>query len=66
MIHVSQLKLAMGFKGQVITQLPSDALQYRVPIQVLGKREVARSGSQMTQVLVRWSELRGVSNLGGF
>jgi hypothetical protein len=56
-IHVSQLMLAAGFKGQVISHLPSDALQYRVPVQVLDKREVARGESRVTQVLVRRSEL---------
>jgi hypothetical protein len=55
-IHVSQLMLAAGFKGQVISHLPSDALQYRVPVQVLDKREVARGESRLTQVLVHWSE----------
>jgi hypothetical protein len=41
-IHVSQLKLAAGFKGLVSDQLPSNALQYRVPMQVLQSRLVDR------------------------
>jgi hypothetical protein len=40
-----------------VSQLPSDALQYRVPVQVLDRRQVARGNSQVAQVLVRWSEL---------
>jgi hypothetical protein len=56
-IHVSQLKLAAGFKGLVSDQLPSNALQYRVPMQVLQSRLVDRGSSQVMQVPVRWSEL---------
>jgi hypothetical protein len=59
-IHVSQLQLAAGFKGQVCSIMPSDALQYRVPLQVLGSRTVACGASQVTQVQVKWSERRRI------
>jgi hypothetical protein len=31
-IHVSHLRIAAGFKGQVCAQLPSDGVQFRVPL----------------------------------
>jgi hypothetical protein len=55
--HVSQLRLAAGFQGKVCAQLPSDALQFRVPLQVLGTRTVVRDTTQVTQVRVKWSTL---------
>jgi hypothetical protein len=56
-VHVSQLRLAAGFKGQVCSTLPSDALQYRVPLQVLGSRIVSRDANQIAQVQIKWSKL---------
>jgi hypothetical protein len=56
-IHVSQLKLAVGFKGVVHSDIPLSPLHHRVPIQVLQSRFVSRGSSQVKQVLVKWSGL---------
>jgi hypothetical protein len=56
-VHVSQLRLASGFKGSVSTDLPSDMLQYRIPLQVLGSWMITRGGNQVTQVKLSWSRL---------
>jgi hypothetical protein len=56
-VHVSQLKLAQGFKGTVISALPSDAVQYRVPVHVPGNRFVSKSCRHVEQALVKWPEL---------
>jgi hypothetical protein len=56
-VHISQLKLAVGFKGTTNGQLPSKLLQFCIPLQVLGSRMVPRGSSQVSQVLIRRSEL---------
>jgi hypothetical protein len=56
-VHVSQLKLAKGFKGSVSSQLPSHSLQHHVPLQILASCMVDHGDSQVTQVLIKWSEL---------
>jgi hypothetical protein len=56
-VHVSQLKLVAGFKGRVSSELPADSMQFRVPLQILGSRMVSHGTAQVSQVLVRWSEL---------
>jgi hypothetical protein len=45
MVHISQLKLATGFKGHVSTDLPSE-LSYRVPVKVLSSRLVNHGENQ--------------------
>jgi hypothetical protein len=52
-VHVSQLRLAAGFKGQVSSQLPSSAVQYRIPLQVLAWCQVDRGNTQVSQVLIK-------------
>jgi hypothetical protein len=56
-VHVSQLKLATGFKAVVSSDLPSSSLRHRIPVQVLQFRFVARGASQVKQVLIKWSRL---------
>jgi hypothetical protein len=56
-VHVSQLRLAEGFKGQVSSQLPSDMVKYQVPLQILNTKLVTRGDNQVSQVLIKWSEL---------
>jgi hypothetical protein len=58
-VHISQLKLAVKFKGPASTTLPFDGVQFQVPLQVVVSRMVSHSGSQIAQVLVKWSELLG-------
>lgn len=57
MAHVSQLKMATGFKGVAVPSLPSDQVALEVPLQMLRARLIARRGHQATQALIRWSEL---------
>jgi hypothetical protein len=52
-VHVSQLRLAEGFKGQVSSQLPSDMVKYQVPLQILNTRLVTRGDNQVSQVLIK-------------
>jgi hypothetical protein len=47
----------MGFKGRVCSQLSFDALQFQVPLEVLGSRTVSHGANQITQVQVKWYEL---------
>jgi hypothetical protein len=51
-IHVSQLKLATGFKGVASATLSFDSLQYRIPLKILGRRMVTRGNAQTPQVLI--------------
>jgi hypothetical protein len=44
-IHVSQLKPAIGFKGTVSTELLADQSHYRIPLQVLDSRLVSKGNS---------------------
>jgi hypothetical protein len=55
-VHVSHLKLAKGFKGSMSSQFPSHSLQHHVLLQILASRMVDRGASQVTQVLIKWSE----------
>jgi hypothetical protein len=56
-VHVSQLKLAAGFRGPVSSGWPTQSSQYRVSIKVLSSQMVDRGSSQVMQVLVQWSEM---------
>jgi hypothetical protein len=53
--HVSLLKKALGPQEQVSSELPlfSDALQY--PESVLQHRMLHRKGTQVPQLLIKWS-----------
>jgi hypothetical protein len=55
-VHVSQLKLVAGFKGQVSSQLPSHSLEHHVTLQILVSRMVDHGASQVIQVLIKLSE----------
>jgi hypothetical protein len=55
-IHVLQLKLAVGFKGVVRPDLPDNPF-LRVPMKVLSSRLVDHGGAQVSQVLIQWSQL---------
>jgi hypothetical protein len=55
-VHASQLRLASGFKGPIITQLPSDVSQLRFLQQILGTQMVTRGTNQVAEVRVTWSE----------
>jgi hypothetical protein len=56
-IHVSQLKLEVGFKGSASADLPSNSLQYRVPLRILSHCMVTRGNTPIPQVLIQWSQL---------
>ena len=56
-VHVSQLKLAEGFKGTAVPNLPTNIPQFRVPLKVLRSRLINRVGSQLHQSLIQWSGL---------
>jgi hypothetical protein len=53
-IHVSQRKLAAGFKGVVYFDLPLSPLHHPIPVLVLQSRFVPHGSSQVKQVLVKW------------
>jgi hypothetical protein len=55
-VHVSQFKLADEFQGTANSSLPSDVLQYRVPVQVVASRTINYGGSLVAQVKVKWFE----------
>jgi hypothetical protein len=57
MVHVSQPKLATGFKGQVSLELPSDLMQFSIPLQIVSTRTMTHGDHQVVQVLIKWSEL---------
>lgn len=56
-IHVSQLKLATGFKGTVSPTLPSSVPELSVPLNILQTRGVTKGNRLVQQVLVEWSGL---------
>jgi hypothetical protein len=56
-VHVSQLKLAAGYKGPVPATLPTDLPEFAIPIQVLQTRGVTKGSRFVQQVLVEWSGL---------
>jgi hypothetical protein len=56
-IHVSQLKLAVRFPGTTSSTLPSNSLQYIIPMQMLSNHIVVRGGSHVPQLLIKWSAL---------
>lgn len=55
--HVSQLKKVVGASHQVITSLPSDFNIHLAPEQILQTRSVARGGTNIAQVLMKWNNL---------
>jgi transposase InsO family protein len=54
-IHVSQLKRAIGPGEQVQSDLPIAHSDMQVPIKMLQKRVCRKGGSNISQVLVQWS-----------
>jgi hypothetical protein len=56
-VHVSQLKLAAGYKGPVPATLPTDLPEFSVPIQVLETRGLTKGNRLVHQGLVQWSGL---------
>ncbi|KAJ1265999.1 hypothetical protein BS78_08G117000 [Paspalum vaginatum] len=56
-VHVSQLKLAVGSGHQVTPTVPLPLDTPRVPVQVLGTKFVNRGPRAVKQVLVQWSGL---------
>jgi hypothetical protein len=56
-VHVSQLKLAAGYKGPVPATLPTDFPEFAIPIQVLQTRGITKGHRFVQQVLVEWSGL---------
>lgn len=54
MFHVSQLKLDVT-PDKVISSLPQEFDRPRVPEVVLHSRTVERNGSEVQQVLIKWS-----------
>jgi hypothetical protein len=56
-VHVSHLKLAVGFKDSASADLSSNSSQYRVLLMVLSRRMVTRGNTPIPQVLIQWSEL---------
>lgn len=55
--HVSHLKKVVGASHQVITSLPSDFNIHLAPEQILQTYSVARGGTNIAQVLVKWNNL---------
>ncbi|WVZ88557.1 hypothetical protein U9M48_035065 [Paspalum notatum var. saurae] len=56
-VHISQLKLAVGAGHQVTPTMPLALDTPRVPVQVLGSKLVSRGSRTVKQVLVQWSGL---------
>jgi hypothetical protein len=54
-IHVSQLKKAVGGDAQVQTHLPSPLDVFQVPVRVLQRRLRQQGPVSVSQVLVQWS-----------
>jgi hypothetical protein len=57
LMHVSQLKLAIGFKGSVSSRLPSTSVEYCLSLKILDYRMVPQGGAQIAHVLIQWIEL---------
>jgi hypothetical protein len=56
-VHVSQLRLAVGFKGDTPATLPSSLPEFSIPVQILQTRGVTKGTRLVQQVLVEWSGL---------
>jgi hypothetical protein len=56
-VHVSQLKLAAGFKGVASSSLPPSLPELRVPVRVLQTQGLSKGNRLVQQVLVEWSGL---------
>jgi hypothetical protein len=56
-VHVSQLKLAKGFKGPAHFPLPDDIPELSVPLQIIQSRGLTKGNRLVQQVLVSWSGL---------
>lgn len=56
-VHVSQLKLAKGFKDSEPLPLPDDIPEISVPLQILQSRGITKGSRLVQQVLVSWSGL---------
>jgi hypothetical protein len=56
-IHVSQLKLAKGYKGPDALPLPTDIPEFSIPMLVLQSRGISKGQCLVQQVLVTWSGL---------
>jgi hypothetical protein len=56
-VHVSQLKLAAGYKGPAPATLPLDLPEFSVPVQILHMRGLTKGNCLVQQGLVQWSGL---------
>jgi hypothetical protein len=56
-IHVSQLKLANGYKGLDALPIPTDIPEFSIPMQVLQSRGISKGQHLVQQVSVTWSSL---------
>lgn len=56
-VHVSQLKLAAGYKGPAPATLPLDLPEFSVPVQILQTRGLTKGNRLVQQGLVQWSGL---------
>lgn len=52
--HVSQLKAARGFQGDIQSTLPSALSDLQVPLQILDTRVINKGNSAVSQVLIHW------------
>jgi hypothetical protein len=55
--HVSQLKRAVSPTNVVSSQLPGDSILYQVPQEIFATRLAKKGGTEVAQVLVRWSNM---------
>ena len=55
-LHVSQLKQALGVNCQVQPELPSPDAQFAVPVRILQRRFRQDGASSIPQGLVQWSD----------
>lgn len=56
-VHVSQLKRALGSDCVASLVLPTDSYQFSVPSKIIQRRTVTQGMSPCSQVLVQWSHM---------
>jgi hypothetical protein len=56
-VHVSQLKRALGSDCVASLVLPTDSYQFSVPIKIIQHRTVTQGMSPCSHVLVQWSHM---------
>ena len=56
-VHVSQLKRALGSDCVASPVLPTDSYQFSVPSKIIQRRTVTQGMSPCSQVLVQWSHM---------